>query len=228
MATQALLIAMTEYLKKERLFTAAKPGNSLRARLRDDLDRAAHNVEEHIAAYAEARVRPGAIRLILVAVDDSKPAEWAVDEAARMAEALDARISLVHVIDAVPVLAQEFAIDTAIKRPTLIDQGSALLHVLADRVPGELLAEQIVREGSADKQIIAAAQEIGAELIVIGTHGRGGLGRFLIGSVAEAVVRHATCPVLTVGHPRQGAVPEPYAIETAHKEADVAAAKVGA
>ena len=54
-----------------------------------------------------------------------------------------------------------------------------------------------------------------ADLIVIGTHGRGLIGRFLLGSTAEAVVRHATCPVLTVSHPRQAtnAAPCPASVQ---------------
>ena len=53
-------------------------------------------------------------------------------------------------------------------------------------------------EGFAPEQILKVADEVKADLIVIGSHGRTGLGRLLMGSVAEEVLRHATCPVLTV------------------------------
>jgi nucleotide-binding universal stress UspA family protein len=55
--------------------------------------------------------------------------------------------------------------------------------------------------GEPGSTILAVAEEIGADLIVMGTHGRTGLRRLLMGSVAEHVVRHASCPVLTVRTP---------------------------
>jgi nucleotide-binding universal stress UspA family protein len=57
----------------------------------------------------------------------------------------------------------------------------------------------MVVEGSAAEQIIDQAEALGAGLIVMTTHGSGGLGRWLVGSCAERVVRHAHCPVLTIG-----------------------------
>jgi nucleotide-binding universal stress UspA family protein len=61
--------------------------------------------------------------------------------------------------------------------------------------------EHRLKEGDPVTEILEAAREAGADLIVMGTHGRTGLGRFLMGSVAEHVVRHATCPVVTVRTP---------------------------
>jgi nucleotide-binding universal stress UspA family protein len=58
-----------------------------------------------------------------------------------------------------------------------------------------------LREGEPAAEILKLAQEEGADLIVLGTHGRTGLGRILLGSVAEQVVRRAACPVLTVKMP---------------------------
>ena len=58
-----------------------------------------------------------------------------------------------------------------------------------------------VRDGDAAEEILREAEEAKANLIVIGTHGRTGLGRLLMGSVAEAVLRRARCPVLTVKSP---------------------------
>jgi nucleotide-binding universal stress UspA family protein len=57
--------------------------------------------------------------------------------------------------------------------------------------------------GFPSQEILNEAQAIGAQLIAVGTHGRGGLNRFFIGSVAEWVLHHATCPVLTVRKPDQ-------------------------
>ncbi|MFN8515911.1 MAG: universal stress protein [Thermomicrobiales bacterium] len=58
--------------------------------------------------------------------------------------------------------------------------------------------ETLLREGAPASDIVAAAQEWQADLIVVGTHGRGGLGRLVLGSVAESVLRDAPCPVLVV------------------------------
>ena len=118
-----------------------------------------------------------------------------------------------HVIDAAPVMAQEFALRGSLSDSVAVKAGMEVLSALADRVPHELLGGQLLREGSPDKEIVRAGQEQSADLLVIGTRGRGVLGRVLLGSVAQAVVRHATCPVLTVSQPRRGAAPEPYAVE---------------
>jgi len=219
MSIDKLLNAMNEYLERDRALIALRTTDPDRRRSRAELDAAAGALESELQAFAEERSRPGAIKSILVAVDNSEPAQWAVDEAVRLAQSLDARVSLVHVIDVAPVLAPEFAVDERLARPAVAQAARERLAGWADRVPAELLEQQILREGNADKQIIAAAQDIRADMLVLGTHGRGLLGRFLLGSVAEAVVRHATCPVLTVGHPREGAAPEPYAVETCHIEA---------
>ncbi len=66
---------------------------------------------------------------------------------------------------------------------------------------GGLKARSLLRVGAPFLEIIQAAQTEGADLIVIGTHGRTGLAHMLMGSVAERVVRKAPCPVLTVRHP---------------------------
>jgi universal stress protein A len=61
----------------------------------------------------------------------------------------------------------------------------------------------VLRDGVPAGEIVEAAAAERADMIVIGTHGRTGLGRFLLGSVAERVVRTAPCPVLTVRRPAE-------------------------
>lgn len=65
-----------------------------------------------------------------------------------------------------------------------------------------LSVQTLLRTGAPHEVIVAAAVELGADLIVLGTHGRGGINRALLGSVADRVVRLAACPVLTVREPR--------------------------
>ena len=78
-----------------------------------------------------------------------------------------------------------------------------LKHALVQVVPADhnVPFEHKLLVGDPATAIVQAAEEEGADLIVMGTHGRTGLTRLLMGSVAEAVVRKAKCPVLTVKHP---------------------------
>ena len=66
----------------------------------------------------------------------------------------------------------------------------------------KVLVEHLLVQGGAAEEILQVAQERKCDLIVMGTHGRTGLGRLLMGSVAEQVVRKASCPVLTVKTPQ--------------------------
>lgn len=76
-------------------------------------------------------------------------------------------------------------------------------------------AETHLREGLAVDEILAVAEEVHADLIVMGTHGRSGVGRLLLGSVAEGIMRKARCPVLTVKQPAEVEAKEPEAHATA-------------
>ena len=67
--------------------------------------------------------------------------------------------------------------------------------------------EYVTRVGASADEILRAAEELRSDLIVMGTHGRTGLGRLLMGSVAEAVPRRALCPVLTIRAAIPGRVP---------------------
>jgi nucleotide-binding universal stress UspA family protein len=76
--------------------------------------------------------------------------------------------------------------------------------------------ERHVRDGDPSEEILAVARETRSDLIVMGTHGRTGVGRLLMGSVAEQVMRRATCPVLTVKTPVPEVAPAAEMAETAH------------
>jgi nucleotide-binding universal stress UspA family protein len=66
------------------------------------------------------------------------------------------------------------------------------------RSVGGMVAQAHLREGGVPHEIVALAEDTGVGLIVIGSRGHGGIGRVLMGSVSDAVVRHAHCPVLVV------------------------------
>jgi len=78
------------------------------------------------------------------------------------------------------------------------DAGQRLNEFLTDQDRKEFAAEAVVRVGDPGREIVACAQQQSADLIVMGTHGRTGMVHLLLGSVAERVVRTASCPVLTM------------------------------
>jgi universal stress protein A len=128
---------------------------------------------------------------IIVAVDGSATADRAADQAIELAKSLGATMALVHVVDpdALPV---EGASGWA------EHDGRNLLAALVKRATLEPSPAAFVPIGKPAAEIVAAAREWRADLIVIGSHGRGRVARMLIGSVATAVIHHAPCPVLVV------------------------------
>jgi nucleotide-binding universal stress UspA family protein len=73
-----------------------------------------------------------------------------------------------------------------------------LAELIKERIGNRVPNESLVRRGPAYSQIVAAARDLNADLIILATHGYTGLKHVLLGSTAERVVRHAPCPVLTV------------------------------
>lgn len=136
---------------------------------------------------------------ILVATDFSDCARSALDLAVELALKLDAGLTLVHSWEA-PTYSYGGGLYVPVDLITPIEQGATkalgeALVTLQQRLPQ---AKSTLRNGPAWQEILAAAVEAHADLIVVGTHGRQGLSRALLGSVAEKVVRMARVPVLTV------------------------------
>jgi len=146
----------------------------------------------------------GAFTRILVATDFSAQSERAWTTARRLARALGADLTLVHVFGE-GVLYSEGVLSSAHVRAVF-----ASAREWAEKTLGEwadagrhdgVSVETSLRTGVPHAEIVAAAREMRADLIVVGTHGRGGLDRVLLGSVAERVLRLAPCPVLAVREP---------------------------
>jgi len=142
------------------------------------------------------------IRRILVPTDFSDCALPAVRYAAELADKFGAELVLLHVVpDAVLALP-----DAVMPTPAPVADLNALTEAGKTGLANLIAAEKLeprhprteVRIGSPAAEIVAAATDLHADLICIGTHGRGGIARVLLGSVAELVVRQAPCPVLTV------------------------------
>ena len=136
-------------------------------------------------------------RRILIALDDSAIAAHAVEVGTELASALTAQAALVYVVDPTSGFAPDSGIPAVEWIATLKREGQAFLAAAAQRTH-EPPAWQFLREGKPADQILAAAREWDADVIVIGTHGRSGVSRLVLGSTAESVVRHAACPVLVV------------------------------
>jgi nucleotide-binding universal stress UspA family protein len=136
---------------------------------------------------------------ILMATDFTDSAECALDLAVEMSQKFKAELTLAHCWEA-PSYAYGGGLYVPVDLVTPIEQGArraleAALIALKKRVP---TAKSVLRSGSAWEEILVAARDLRADLIVVGTHGRRGLSRALLGSVAEKVVRMAEVPVLTV------------------------------
>ena len=136
---------------------------------------------------------------IVVATDLSEPSRQAVRHAAGLAGALGGRIVLVYVMEDLPamILAHTSQPEQEIQDKHREAARESLETVARELVPGGSV-ECVVRQGAGHQQIVALAQEIGADLIVMAMHGHGFLRHALAGSTTERVLHHAPCPVLVV------------------------------
>jgi nucleotide-binding universal stress UspA family protein len=143
----------------------------------------------------------------MIAVDGSKTSTRAVEIGHELANQLGAAVALVHVMDITKGFAPELGIADARILEGLRVTGAEVLDRCAHEISpagacGVIPVARFMCEGDPASEIVKAADEWRADVIVMGTHARGPVARFLLGSTAEAVVRRAHCPVLTVGHTR--------------------------
>jgi nucleotide-binding universal stress UspA family protein len=156
---------------------------------------------------------------ILVPSDFSDCSGAAVRYGLELARKFDATLHLLHVVQdpmTMPWAAEGFAVPMLEALEQWQKEAEERLKAMvppADR--GRVRVASTV--ASAYPEILRFAAEHDIDLIVMGTHGRGGVSHLLLGSIAEKVVRRAPCPVLTVRHPQHGFVnlPAPVAIASA-------------
>ena len=139
-------------------------------------------------------------RLLMVAVDGSDQSVWTAQVAANLAPPLAADVVLVHVMDPIAPAASELAFTEAEWRAELRRRGDRIFETARSQFSTGVPIQRLLREGDPGREIVTSAAEWGADLLVMGTHGRGRLATFLLGSTAEAVIQGAPCPVLTVAH----------------------------
>jgi nucleotide-binding universal stress UspA family protein len=143
------------------------------------------------------------IRRILVPIDFSEPSRAAFDYAVELAKSCGAAVDVLHVWEAPDFLPPGSAMSATpgLTYAELVRKAAdeALENFVAEaRNRGIKVNASEIQMGRPAHAITEAALAGGYDLVVLGTHGRTGFSRALIGSVAENVVRHAHCPVLTV------------------------------
>ncbi len=139
------------------------------------------------------------IKRILVAHDFSEPADFALAYALDLAEKLGAQLTIMHAYE-VPTYGYPEGPALTLEMASQIERSaqSALEGVAARACRPAVQIDTVLRHGPSWSEINAVASQLAVDLIVMGTHGRRGIARALLGSVAEKVVRTAPCAVLTV------------------------------
>jgi nucleotide-binding universal stress UspA family protein len=139
------------------------------------------------------------IKKVMIAIDLAEPAREVIETGLSIARSLDASVEMVHVRepyvyaligDYGPSVQQEQALMSWIDRSL----EEAANHAITWRVPCVTTS----LTGSPPREIVHHAEKVGADLIVVGTHGRGGVAHAVLGSVAERVAQKAGRPVLVV------------------------------
>lgn len=138
------------------------------------------------------------LQRILVPIDFSDCSNKALQYAMPFAKQFDATIVLLHVVQPYVPVPEMSTVDVGLLEAELRTSGANQLAALKQRLGDQTPVETELRVGHPHLQIISAAGDLDIDLIVLSTHGRTGLAHVFMGSVAERVVRHATCPVLVV------------------------------
>ena len=142
---------------------------------------------------------------ILLATDASEEADLAAQTAADLAQKTSSELYLMYVMDSGTLSKEGFLSEDEIlaaddPEAKMKEVEEEFLNYLARpiKAAGGEIAQAQLRLGRPDREIVSLAEEINAGLIVMGSQGRGGVRRALLGSVSDSVVRHAHCPVLVV------------------------------
>jgi nucleotide-binding universal stress UspA family protein len=142
------------------------------------------------------------IKKILHATDFSKASARALQEAIKLAKDNGAQLLVVHVIEPTPYVAGgEFGgaeIYTKLEDMARHNAQSSMSKLMQRLKKSKIKAESLLLRGLSHEQIVKAAKNKRADMIIIGTHGRTGLSKLFMGSVAGKVIALANCPVMTV------------------------------
>ena len=141
---------------------------------------------------------------ILLPTDGSEGMADVIEHTVALAREHDASIHALHVLDTATMSRMPMEASWETISEMLREEGQRALGEVSDTA-GPVPVEEALTEGVPSKEIVDYAETENVDLIVMGTHGRGGLDRLLLGSVAERVIRTAPVPVMTI---RVGETPE--------------------
>jgi nucleotide-binding universal stress UspA family protein len=136
------------------------------------------------------------VREIVVGADFSSDSRRAVAYAGELAKALDARLTVAHVDEKAA-----FVPGSDLARAEEVSDQANIEAVVGELVDRDVRARGVVRPGLPAQGLCDLAREEQADLLVVGTQGRGCLANVVVGSVVERVLRDAPCPVLVVSNP---------------------------
>jgi nucleotide-binding universal stress UspA family protein len=141
------------------------------------------------------------IRNVLVPIDFSQPSKTALDYGVALARLLRARLTLLHVLEPQPALEVATEADIqSIESARRAEAQQKLDDLVAPEDQDDLNVRTAIRSGPARREIAAAAEAEQPDIVLLGTHGRSRLGRFIMGSTTEGLLRKLHIPVMTVGH----------------------------
>ena len=138
------------------------------------------------------------LRRILCPIDYSDSSQRALDRAVALAREAKARLTIAHVVELLPEVPDMPMPDASVYRAARMEDGQRRLSSACAGVQAAVDVDARLLTGSPHREIVKLAQEQSADLIVMGIHGRGAIDRFLLGSTAQHVTRHAACPVMTI------------------------------
>lgn len=154
---------------------------------------------------------PALHRHLLVPVDGSRASRHVVHHAAGLARQLEARMTVVHVLEEIGVPLVQYGMEPYVELESVgvevieahRDAGRRLLDDVVAEVGGDFRVDgRLVEAGGrrVAEVIVTTADELDADLIVMGTHGHRGLSRVFLGSVADGVIRASDLPVTLIRH----------------------------
>lgn len=133
---------------------------------------------------------------ILLPTDGSQGNSRAVEQAMELAAQSDAQLHVLFVVEDIPYAPEMMDGQVEARLREIGEEAISDIRQRAD--DADVAVETVIEDGTPHQSILEYAEEAGMDLIVMGTHGRSGLDRYLLGSVTERVVRGADTPVLTV------------------------------
>lgn len=179
------------------------------------LDKNESRIRDTAPAPAASTLSVFQLKRILVPVDFSDCSAKALQYALPFARQFGATLLVTHVIQPYIPIPEMTGVDVELIEAQMREAAERELKVVRQALPTDVASEQVLRIGHPQTEIVKAAKELNADLIIVSTHGRSGLAHVFLGSTAERVIRHAGCPVLVVRENERDFVKTPTAASAA-------------